>query len=63
MVQGGRYLAFVGRLHEDKRLQIVVATMFHMSEDYMLHVAGQEDSRIFVPEGHALNERMNHGVV
>ena len=39
----GRYLVFVGRLIEEKGIEIALQILEHMPQDYTLHLAGQGD--------------------
>jgi glycosyltransferase involved in cell wall biosynthesis len=60
----GRYLVFVGRLNEDKGLEIALQILEHMPQDYTLHMAGQGDLDKRVPKGHPLFDRViSHGVL
>mmetsp|Transcript_2946 Transcript_2946/g.6821 ORF Transcript_2946/g.6821 Transcript_2946/m.6821 type:complete len:469 (-) Transcript_2946:98-1504(-) len=56
----GRYLAFVGRIVQDKGFLVVLEILKSLPEDYTLHVAGQGKHilSMFVPDDHPLHDRV-----
>lgn len=57
-------MVFVGRLNEDKGIEIALQILGHMPEDYTLHMAGQGDLGKRIPKEHPIFDRViYHGVL